>query len=123
IRELTARGADVVAFDPEAVETTRAVLGEGALGDGSLAYAASLYDAAVGADALVIATEWPEFRRPDLERVRRALKAPEGGFPLVFDGRNVFEPERMAAAGFDYHAIGRPHVAPKVVAGEEATEA
>ncbi|HLT48194.1 MAG TPA: UDP-glucose/GDP-mannose dehydrogenase family protein [Rubricoccaceae bacterium] len=120
IRALTALGADVVAFDPEAVETTRAVLGEGPLGDGpgaagSVAYAASAYAAVEGADALVICTEWPEFRRPDLERVRRALKAPASGFPLVFDGRNVFEPERMAAAGFDYHAVGRPHVAPRPV--------
>jgi UDPglucose 6-dehydrogenase len=123
IRALTARGADVVAFDPEAVETTRAVLGEGPLDDGSLAYAPSVYAAVEGADALVICTEWPEFRRPDLDRVRRALRAPEGGFPLVFDGRNVFEPVRMAAAGFDYHAVGRPYVAPKTVEDEEAAEA
>jgi UDPglucose 6-dehydrogenase len=123
IGALTARGAGVVAFDPEAVETTRAALGEGPLNDGALAYAGSVYAAVEGADALVICTEWPEFRRPDLERVRRALRAPEGGFPLVFDGRNVFDPERMAAAGFDYHAIGRPHVAPRPVADEEAAEA
>ncbi|MDX1421348.1 MAG: UDP binding domain-containing protein, partial [Rubricoccaceae bacterium] len=123
IRALAARGADVVAFDPEAIETTRALLGEGDLDEGSIAYAAGLYDAAVGADALVICTEWPEFRRPDLERVRRALKTPASGFPLVFDGRNVFEPERMAEAGFDYHAIGRPHVAPQAVEDEQRAEA
>ncbi len=119
IRALTGLGADVVAFDPEAAETTRAVLGEGALADGSLAYADGAYAAADGADALVICTEWSEFRRPDLDRVRRSLRVPEGGFPLVFDGRNVFEPERMAAAGFDYYAIGRPRVAPKAVEDEE----
>jgi UDPglucose 6-dehydrogenase len=110
IRALADLGAEVVAFDPEAVETTRAVLGEGRLGAGTLAYAATAYDAAVNADALVICTEWPEFRRPDLARVRQALRR-----PLVFDGRNVFEPDRMAAAGFDYHCIGRPYVAPAPV--------
>jgi UDPglucose 6-dehydrogenase len=98
------------------------VLGEGALGEGSLAYAASAYDATVGADALVICTEWMEFRRPDLDRVRRALKTPEGGFPLVFDGRNVFDPERMAAQGFAYHCIGRPFVEPRVVDEEVGSE-
>jgi UDPglucose 6-dehydrogenase len=106
IRELTALGADVVAFDPEAVETTREMLGEGEMGDGRLAYAPSVYDAVEGADALIIATEWPEFRRPDLNRVRRAMRR-----PIVFDGRNVFEPEHMAGAGFTYHAVGRPFVA------------
>ena len=123
IRELTARGADVVAFDPEAAETTKAVLGQGDLNDGSLAYADGAYDAVEGADALVICTEWPEFRRPDLDRVRRALNAPDGGFPLVFDGRNVFEPARMAERGFDYHGIGRPRVAPQAVEDEKAAEA
>jgi UDPglucose 6-dehydrogenase len=121
IRALTARGADVVAFDPEAVETTKAVLGEGSLVEGSVTYAPTAYGAAEGADALVICTEWPEFRRPDLERVRRGLRAPEGGFPLVFDGRNVFEPERMATLGFDYHAVGRPHVMPRPVGEGELT--
>jgi UDPglucose 6-dehydrogenase len=107
IRALTDAGADVVAYDPEAVETTRRVLGEGTLGNGSLAYAADMYSALVRADALLIATEWPEFRRPNFERVRERLAE-----PLVFDGRNLYQPERMAAMGFDYHSIGRPHVAP-----------
>jgi UDPglucose 6-dehydrogenase len=119
VRALAARGADVVAFDPEAVETSKAVLGEGPLGDGSVAYAESVYAAADGADALIICTEWPEFRRPDLERVRRALKPTPEGFPLVFDGRNVFDPPRMAAAGFDYHSIGRPRLTPQPVEDEE----
>lgn len=113
IKDLTALGAEVVAFDPEAMDTTRAELGEGPIGEGSLAYATSVYDAVENADALVVATEWPEFRRPDLVRVRRALKQ-----PLVFDGRNVFDPDRMAEAGFEYHCIGRPFVAPAVVRDE-----
>ena len=107
IRRLADAGADVVAFDPEAVETTRAVLGEGPLGNGSLAYAQDAYAALDGAACLVIATEWAEFRRPDLERVRSLLVQ-----PLVFDGRNVYRPERMAEAGFEYYSIGRPFVAP-----------
>ena len=107
IRALAAEGADVVAFDPEAVETTRAVLGEGALGTGTLSYAATPFAAIDGADALVVCTEWPEFRRPDLERVRATLAR-----PLVFDGRNVYDVERMAELGFEYHSIGRPSVVP-----------
>lgn len=113
IQDLTALGADVVAFDPEAMSTTRSELGEGAINDGSLSYAANAYSAVEYADALVIATEWPEFRRPDLARVRRALAQ-----PLVFDGRNVFEPERMAELGFSYHSIGRAFVAPAMVRDE-----
>ncbi len=107
IRALTEQGAEVLAFDPEAIETTRDVLGEGELGQGTLAYAADSYSALVRADALVICTEWPEFRRPDFERMQRLLTA-----PLVFDGRNLYDPARMAEAGFEYHSIGRPFVAP-----------
>ena len=108
IRELTARGANVVAFDPEAVETTKATFAREPLeGPGALTYATSAYAAADGADALVIATEWPEFRRPTFDRLKEALRQ-----PLVFDGRNVFDAQRMAEAGFTYHSIGRPFVAP-----------
>lgn len=107
IRELTALGADVVAFDPEAVETTQATFEREPLtGDGSLSYAESVYAAAEGADALVVATEWPEFRRPDLARVRRSMAG--DGAPLVFDGRNVFDPKHMAEQGFSYRSVGRP---------------
>lgn len=109
IRELTALGAEIVAFDPEAIETTKAVLGEGALNDGSLSYVSRGYEAADGADALVIATEWPEFHRPDLAMLRELLRQ-----PLIFDGRNVFDSAQMAKAGFEYHSIGRPHMPPVV---------
>ncbi len=113
IRELTRLGADVVAFDPEAVETTKATFEREPIdGPGALTYAERGYDAVEGADALVIATEWPEFRRPDLDRVHKALTAGPKGAPLVFDGRNVYDPERMAEAGFEYHSVGRPHVPP-----------
>ena len=108
IRELTARGAEVVAFDPEARETTQAAFEREPLdGPGTLRYADRGYDALTDADALVIATEWPEFRRPTFERMRAALKR-----PLIFDGRNVFDTQRMAEAGFEYHSIGRPYIAP-----------
>lgn len=113
IRDLTALGAEIVAFDPEAKETTIDVLGEGSLGNGSLAYAGNAYEAVENADALIICTEWPEFRRPDLTKVRRSMNQ-----PLVFDGRNVFDPERMAQKGFEYHCIGRPFVAPTPVNDE-----
>lgn len=113
IRELTARGADVVAFDPEAIETTKAAFEREPLaGPGALSYAESAYAAVEGADALVIATEWPEFRRPTFDRLLAALKPGPNGHPLVFDGRNVFDVQRMAEAGFEYHSIGRPFVAP-----------
>jgi len=107
IRALTNRGAEVLAFDPEAIETTREVLGEGELGEGSLAYAADAYSALVRADVLVICTEWPEFRRPDFDRMQRLLTE-----PLIFDGRNLYDAERMAESGFEYYSIGRPYVAP-----------
>ncbi|MEM1056565.1 MAG: UDP-glucose/GDP-mannose dehydrogenase family protein [Bacteroidota bacterium] len=104
IRELVRLGAEVVAFDPEAVETTQeAFEREPLTGSGSLTYAESAYAAADAADALVLATEWPEFRRPDLERVRDSMRQ-----PIVFDGRNVFDAKRMAELGFTYSSIGRP---------------
>ncbi|MEM8556513.1 MAG: UDP-glucose/GDP-mannose dehydrogenase family protein [Bacteroidota bacterium] len=111
IRALTAAGADVVAYDPEAIETTRPLLGEGALNNGSIHYTTDSYGALIGADALVICTEWPEFRRPDFERVKTLLKE-----PILFDGRNLYDHDRMADAGFRYFSIGRPYVAPSVPA-------
>jgi UDPglucose 6-dehydrogenase len=117
IRMLAEAGAEVVAYDPEAIETTRNVLGEGNLASGSLSYAADPYSALVRADALVIATEWPEFRRPDFERMQRLLNA-----PVIFDGRNLYQTERMAEAGFVYHSIGRPFV-PPAEPSEEAVDA
>ncbi|MEO0740558.1 MAG: UDP-glucose/GDP-mannose dehydrogenase family protein [Bacteroidota bacterium] len=107
IRALTAAGADVVAYDPEAIETTRAILGEGDLNNGSIHYTTDSYGALIGADVLVICTEWPEFRRPDFGRLKTMLKA-----PIVFDGRNLYDHERMSSNGFEYYSIGRPFVEP-----------
>lgn len=105
IRRLLDEGATVAAFDPEAVETTRAELGD------RIEYAEDSYAALDGADALVICTEWGEFRRPNFDEMKRRLKAPSG-VPLVFDGRNLYEPQRMAEMGFEYHSIGRPSLPP-----------
>jgi len=62
-------------------------------------------DALTGADALVIVTEWKEFKSPDFGHLKSELK-----MPVIFDGRNLYEPEAMAELGIDYYAIGRPHV-------------
>ncbi|GMV07620.1 MAG: hypothetical protein AMXMBFR53_38950 [Gemmatimonadota bacterium] len=99
---LLERGARVVAHDPVAMDEARRHLGE------RITYASSNYAALDGADALVIHTEWQPYRRPDFPRMKAALKA-----PLVFDGRNLWDPADMAEAGFEYHCIGRRAVAPK----------
>ncbi len=101
IEALLARGAKIAAYDPAARRTARAVLGE------KVRYTESAYAALEGADALIIATEWSEFRRPDLERMKKLLKT-----PVVFDGRNLYEPRTMAKRGFAYYSIGRPDVVP-----------
>ena len=90
------RGGRVVAYDPQAGRTARRVL------DARVAYAATAYDALEGADALAIVTEWNEFREPDFARMRALMRS-----PTIFDGRNLFAPERMRAAGFTYVSIGR----------------
>ena len=97
IRGLLEKGATVVAFDPEAMETTKTVFGN------EIEYGAEPYDVLRGADALAVLTEWHEFRRPDFERVKSLLDK-----PLVFDGRNLFKPHRMKEIGFEYHSVGRP---------------
>jgi len=102
IEDLLDKGADIAAYDPEAIETTQDTFGE------AITYGDDLYDVLDGAEALLICTEWHEFRRPDLEEVRERLER-----PLIFDGRNVFEPKRMAEMGFDYYSIGRPHHPPE----------
>ena len=97
IEDLLAAGAEVVAYDPEAMDNARRVLGD------RVTFADSAHEALEGADALVVVTEWNEFRFPDFERISKALKE-----PVVFDGRNVYDPRAMADMGFDYHSIGRP---------------
>ncbi|MDX1545705.1 MAG: UDP-glucose/GDP-mannose dehydrogenase family protein [Rhodothermales bacterium] len=100
-RRLLDAGATVAAFDPEAIETTRAVFGD------AIEYHDDAYEVLEGADALVICTEWHEFRRPNFDRMKALLRQ-----PVIFDGRNVFNVQRMAESGFVYFSIGRPHVPP-----------
>ena len=98
IRALAERGARVVAYDPIAMDEARRVFGDAP----HLAYAASPIAACDGADALVVITEWQEFRSPDFDGIKSRLAQ-----PLVFDGRNVFAPEIVRAAGLEYFGIGR----------------
>ncbi|WP_107310984.1 UDP-glucose dehydrogenase family protein [Burkholderia metallica] len=112
IAALLERGATVRAYDPVAVDEARRVfaLDFGADSDAlARLHLVDTQDAAVtGADALVIVTEWKEFRSPDFTRLKAELKA-----PAIFDGRNLYEPDAMAELGIDYYAIGRPYVDPQ----------
>ena len=101
IAALRDAGATVVAHDPVAMGVARELW----LGD-SIDYAEDEYAACDGADALIVVTEWLQYRRPDWEALGERLEN-----RLVFDGRNVYEPEKMRAAGFEYHSIGRRVVA------------
>jgi UDPglucose 6-dehydrogenase len=98
IRDLLARGAQVVAHDPVAMTEARRVLGP----LDALSYADTPIEAAEGADALIIVTEWKAFRSPDFERLRSSMKQ-----PVIFDGRNMLEPAMAREAGFEYLPIGR----------------
>lgn len=98
IRAFRKLGAVVRTHDPEAMKNARAELGE----DG-ISYHDDCYEAAEGADALVIFTDWQEFRNPDFQAMGQRLKR-----RLVFDGRNLYDPVLMRRAGFEYHCIGRP---------------
>jgi len=95
IRDLLAVGAKVKAFDPAAMDEARAVLPE-------VEYGKDPYDVAKGSDALVLATEWNQFRRLDLQRIKTLLKA-----PVFIDLRNVYEPDQMKRLGFNYCGVGR----------------
>jgi UDPglucose 6-dehydrogenase len=99
IEQFLKRGAKVEAFDPEAMKNVKTVLGE------KIAYSSNMYEALNSADCLVIATEWPVFRNPDFEKINQSLKQ-----PIIFDGRNVFEVDRMEELGYAYYSIGRKDV-------------
>jgi UDPglucose 6-dehydrogenase len=98
VAALARRGARVVAYDPVAMNEAKRAFGNVA----HVTYAASPMAALAGADALVVITEWKEFRSPDFDAIRAQLKE-----PLVFDGRNIYEPALVRAAGLEYFAIGR----------------
>jgi UDPglucose 6-dehydrogenase len=98
IEGLLDAGARVQTHDPKATDSARMIFGDRVM------YAADPYSAAHGVDALLVMTEWLVYRNPDFERVRKLVRR-----PLLIDGRNLYEPERMATLGFEYHGIGRGH--------------
>lgn len=96
ISMLLERGARIRAFDPVAMENAGRILGD------SIEYAPGNYECLEGADALIIVTEWNEFRYPDFEKIKQLLVE-----PVIFDGRNLYRPEKMIERGFVYYSIGR----------------
>ena len=102
IKKLIDGGVKIKAFDPEAIETTKAQLGK------KIEYTGTAYDAIKNCDALIIVTEWNEFRNPDLERVKSLLKE-----PVIFDGRNLYDLDTMKEKGFTYYSVGRAVISNK----------
>ena len=104
IKTLIQEGCEISAYDPAAHERAKEVL------NSSVRFAENAYDAAHEADAVLILTEWEEFAALDLLRLRAELK-----YPIVIDGRNLFDPHLMAAHGFTYYSVGRPSASPEPV--------
>lgn len=102
IKALRRAGAKVVVFDPEAISNVKKEVGK------KVKYASNMYEALEGADALMIMTEWPEFRTPQFDKVAAALNN-----KVIFDGRNLYDLEEMKSQGFDYFSIGRETVKAK----------
>ncbi len=96
IERLLAAGATVRAHDPEAINEAKKVFGD------RIEYSSSQYDILDGADALVVITDWSEYRNPDFDRIKSTLRS-----PTIVDGRNLYKPDRMAAGGFNYFPLGR----------------
>jgi UDPglucose 6-dehydrogenase len=96
IEELLKEGAKIKAHDPESMDNVKRLIGD------RIQYSESFYEAAEGADAIFIATEWPEFRTPDFDKLSAALKN-----KVIFDGRNLYDLEQMKELGFTYFSIGR----------------
>ena len=101
ITKLLSEGADVKAYDPIAVENTRHIFPQ-------ICFARNAYEAAEETDALVVVTEWNEFKLLNMERVKTSMKT-----PLLFDGRNIYDPLKMRRLGFQYHGVGRSNTAGK----------
>lgn len=98
VRELTERGAKVLAYDPVAIETAKEAIGV----NPNLSYVEKSFDALEGADAMILVTEWREFREPDFDKVHSMLND-----KVIFDGRNQYEPETIRNKGFEYYCVGR----------------
>jgi UDPglucose 6-dehydrogenase len=103
VADLLREGAHVTAYDPKGMDKAREIK---AIADAKLA--ASALEAVEGAEALIIATEWNEFANVDLTLVKQKMTT-----PIVFDGRNLFDPQTMGDVGFHYHSIGRATVVPR----------
>jgi UDPglucose 6-dehydrogenase len=101
IEELLKAGATIAAFDPEAMKNVRDIVGD------KIFFTENQYDALNNCDALIIATEWSEFRTPDFEKMTQRMKS-----KVIFDGRNVFDLSQMKDLGFYYESIGRKTIAP-----------
>jgi UDPglucose 6-dehydrogenase len=99
IKELLAEGAQISAYDPEAMGNVKGLLGD------SITYAEDEYDAVEGADALMIMTEWPVFRTPDFDQLDSSLKN-----KVIFDGRNLYELNQMEQLGYTYFSVGRKRI-------------
>ena len=99
IEELLQRGAEICAFDPEAMDNVKSRVGD------RISYANDAYEAIDGADCLLIATEWSVFRNPDFDRMSKLLL-----HKVIFDGRNLYELPHMQQLGYDYFSIGREEV-------------
>jgi len=99
VKELVKLGAQVIGYDPAAMETSKFYLND------ILTYTNDQYDALDNADALLILTEWNEFRNPDFDEIKTRLKS-----KLIFDGRNIYDPDKMNEMGFSYSSIGRKAV-------------
>ena len=110
VQSLLQEGSQICAYDPAAMERAKDAL------DSKVEFAESAYEAARGADALLILTEWEEFSHLDLPRLFNQLK-----YPIIVDGRNLYDPEVMAAHGFTYYSVGRPASAPDPVPAAAAT--
>jgi len=107
VQELLREGCQICAHDPAAMDRAKEVLSS------SIVYAADPYEAAAGADALLILTEWEEFATLDLERLRKQVK-----YPIVIDGRNLYDPAIMSTHGFSYYSVGRPATLPEDLTAE-----
>jgi UDPglucose 6-dehydrogenase len=102
IERLIGAGASVRAYDLVAMENARRVVPASLIESGKLVLVKQQYDAAEGADALVLVTEWKPFRLPDFDVLKRLMRS-----PVIFDGRNQYEPRHVRSLGFEYFGIGR----------------
>ncbi|MEK7842556.1 MAG: UDP-glucose/GDP-mannose dehydrogenase family protein, partial [Deltaproteobacteria bacterium] len=96
INKLLEAGASIKAHDPEAMDEAKKVFGN------RIEYVQNNYEVVKGADAIAVITEWNEFRRPNFEKMKRLMKT-----PVIFDGRNIYDPKEMRHLGFTYYGIGR----------------